>query len=139
MNEEEEIKRTQEWLSAPQLSQGSTKEWWDSIEEIPMDINLRGVPKDALVAELKRREQEEREELKPRPLNKVDRELHPLLVVCMQYIDDLWNKGYVDEDLNHYIFEAAMEYIYGKEIFEKINLQHTRNARRNDATSTTFK
>lgn len=103
------------------LSQGSTKEWWESVEEIPMSTFdfLRGVSREALEAELRRRDQELLDSLKPQPLNAV----HPKYVfeLCEQYVNDKWDGKYVDDDLIHYIFEAALQAVYGQDIFERLN------------------
>jgi hypothetical protein len=50
-------------------------------------------------------------------------ELEALLKLCKQYISDLHEYGRVDEDMHHYIFEAAMQAFYGKDIFIWINKQ----------------
>lgn len=39
--------------------------------------------------------------------------------VCAEYIEACL-KGEEDTDLDHYIFEEAVKYIYGKEIFRKL-------------------
>jgi hypothetical protein len=42
--------------------------------------------------------------------------------LCQSYIDELAKEeGYVDEDLEHYIFEAAMEACFGKDVWKWIN------------------
>jgi hypothetical protein len=41
--------------------------------------------------------------------------------ICREYIDFMWSKGYYEEnDFKQYIFAAAMEAVYGKDIFEII-------------------
>lgn len=39
---------------------------------------------------------------------------------CKKYVDAVAGGGYVDEDHDHWIFEAAMEAVYGKGIWEWI-------------------
>ena len=38
-----------------------------------------------------------------------------------KYINDLAEKGYVDDDLEHYIFEAVMTMVFGKNVWDFIN------------------
>ena len=38
-----------------------------------------------------------------------------------KYIDELAEKGWVDDDLEHYIFEAVMEMVFGKNVWDFIN------------------
>ena len=39
-----------------------------------------------------------------------------LIATCKQYIEKV-ESGYVDEDTEHYIFEAAIEALYGPEVW----------------------
>ena len=41
--------------------------------------------------------------------------------LCQEYIDQLAEDDYVDDDLEHYIFEAAMELAFGKGVWKWIN------------------
>jgi len=43
---------------------------------------------------------------------------------CLEYIQEIANSGYIkDDDLDHYIFEDALEAIYGKDIWDFINYE----------------
>lgn len=42
---------------------------------------------------------------------------------CLNYIDDLYEDGYVDSDLKQYIFEAAMQAVFGGNVWEWIRKQ----------------
>ncbi len=44
--------------------------------------------------------------------------LDDLVVVVESFVNDLDNTGSVKEDADHYVFEAAMEALYGPDIFE---------------------
>jgi hypothetical protein len=37
--------------------------------------------------------------------------------MCQEYIDQLEKYGYADDDLKEYIFEAAMECVFDKDVF----------------------
>jgi hypothetical protein len=72
---------------------------------------------DALQAEIERRKNEA--PTKPELTGRI--ELENLLKLCKAYIENLDLNGYVDEDFEHYIFEAAMQTFYGGDIFKYIN------------------
>lgn len=81
--------------------------------------NLQNLSDDVLKAELERRVKIAKENNKPKPLTVID--LKPLSEVCRQYIDDLDHNGWADEDYTHFIYETAVETIYGKDIWDWIN------------------
>ena len=60
----------------------------------------------------------ERESDKILPIAQPD--FRPLTKICQEYIDDLANSGYVDGNMKQYIFEAAMESIFGKVVWKYI-------------------
>lgn len=72
-----------------------------------------------LLAELKRREYQAIDQAKPKAV--ADPDLSDLRQTCQAYIDAVAMRDYVDEDLPHWIFEAAMKAIYGKDVFNWIN------------------
>ncbi len=41
--------------------------------------------------------------------------------LCLSYIEELSTNDYVDEDLEHYIFEETMKSFYNDNIFDWIN------------------
>lgn len=54
--------------------------------------------------------------------------LNELTSVCIKYINYIWSDDYhEDNDYKHFIFEAAMEAIYGDGIFNKINKKVQQN------------
>jgi hypothetical protein len=61
---------------------------------------------------------EELEILKPKQLPTID--LSELREVCQQHIDEIEGNE-EDEDTAHYIYEAAMEAVFGKEVWGYIN------------------
>lgn len=73
---------------------------------------------EQLEEELKRRQTRKKLD-KPEPVEKPS--LVQLCRLCREYIDELDEKGYVDDDMNHYIFEAAMEACFGKDVWNYIN------------------
>jgi len=53
--------------------------------------------------------------------------MEKLKALCKEYLDGLREGTIVEDDrsdLRHYIFEAAMETFYGKEVWEEINSLH---------------
>ncbi|MCP4990913.1 MAG: hypothetical protein GY928_34180 [Colwellia sp.] len=56
---------------------------------------------------------------KPQQLTEID--IAPLREVCQQYIDDLEEHGYADEDFDYYIYEAAITMFFGKDVWQWIN------------------
>lgn len=70
-----------------------------------------------LLAEIKRRKRVKKE--KPKQLEVLNCE--PMRKACQQYIDEIVENKYVDEDLKQYIFECAMETIFGKDVWNWIN------------------
>ena len=50
----------------------------------------------------------------------VDPDIHKLGNICEEYIDTVGTEDF-DDDLEHYIFEEAMETFYGKSIWDYIN------------------
>jgi hypothetical protein len=66
----------------------------------------------------------------PNQLNNID--IKKLKQVCFEYMQKVAENGYVDDDgyinyvddyFYHYIFEAAIEAIYGKDIWDFINYE----------------
>lgn len=53
----------------------------------------------------------------PKPLEKAD--LSILKTLCREYVET--DPDELDDDLEHYIFEAAIETIYGKDVWKFIN------------------
>jgi len=83
--------------------------------------NIEAISDEELQAELNRREEEKRKSEKPQQLAIVDPD--PLRKMCQEYIDELDKSGYVDDDFDHYIYEAAMTMVFGKDVWMWINKQ----------------
>ena len=81
-------------------------------------MNLDDYTSDDLVKELKKREEEEIEETRPQPLDVQD--FSQVRKACEVHIQELID-GKVDSDIDHYIYETAMEAIYGKDIWNWVN------------------
>lgn len=62
--------------------------------------------------------------LKPTRLDVVD--ATRLRNICQAYIDELDEKGWADDDTTHYIFEAAMEAVFGKDVWIWVNSKLSR-------------
>lgn len=60
---------------------------------------------------------------KPKQLNTEEIDLNALKEICQNYIDFVDNNEeyHEDNDYDHYIFETAMETIFGKEVWNFIN------------------
>ena len=58
---------------------------------------------------------------KPKQLEQIN--LDELIKICQEYIDFIDNdeEYYEDNDFDQYIFEKAMETIFGENVFEYIN------------------
>jgi hypothetical protein len=80
--------------------------------------DLDHISDEQLRAELERREEAEEARLRPRPQPYQDYE--GLVKQCEAYIEELANYSY-DEDAKQYIYEAAIEAIYGKGVWKWIN------------------
>lgn len=61
--------------------------------------------------------EKEQEEI-PKPLDNPD--FTPLIELAQAYIDDINNDKYCEDDA-HYIFERAMECVFGKKVWGWIN------------------
>lgn len=46
---------------------------------------------------------------------------NPLIDLCKKYVESLEKEGYVDDDLINYIYESAMEAVYGEKCWDYIN------------------
>lgn len=58
-------------------------------------------------------------EITPVPVTNPD--LTQLTALCREYINTVSTEKHSDEELEHYIFEVAMEAVFGKKIFDYIN------------------
>jgi hypothetical protein len=50
-----------------------------------------------------------------------DLDFSVLKKLCQEYIDTLANNERVDDDLEHYIFESALETFFGSAVWEFVN------------------
>ena len=66
-----------------------------------------------------RTELEKRKLPKPSLLKSIDQS--KLIKLCQSYIDQLDHNGSEDDDSEHYIFEAAIEMLFGKTAWKWIN------------------
>ena len=83
--------------------------------------SLSDFKREELEAELRRRDQELLNSIKPVAKTAFDPE--PLTDICEAYLNEMWDKGWADDDMPHYIFETAMTCVFGQTIFEKIKLR----------------
>lgn len=82
---------------------------------------LANITTEDLLAELKRREEQAKEAKKPRATALVAPEdLEKLKASCQDYIDQIAEDGYVDDDSKQWIFEAAMELFFGRLVWRWI-------------------
>lgn len=75
-----------------------------------------------LQAELDRREENRRKKAIPQQLSSPD--FIPLQEICQNYIDELAAGCRPDDDCEHYVFEAAIECCFGKDVWNWINRQY---------------
>ena len=58
---------------------------------------------------------------RPDELSRPEIDIDPLRMICEDYMDAISTNKYVDDDLEHYIFECAMETLYGDDVWDYIN------------------
>ena len=81
---------------------------------------IQGIPIDELKAELARREAKAREGKRPIRIPYVSQDWSAVRDMCVDYLIARASKESVG-DLKHYIFEAAMEAVYGKDVWPYLN------------------
>jgi len=72
-----------------------------------------------LEAELRRREIEDKERAKPKPLRSQDWSIVEQL--CIGYVEAIASTGWPQKDSKQYIFEEAMKAVYGHTVWAWIN------------------
>lgn len=78
---------------------------------------------EELEKELKRRKEEERKNKIPKLLETLDPN-HEFIKLCVKYINDIAKNGNKeDDDTDHYIYEEALKYLFGDNVFDWINKQ----------------
>lgn len=55
------------------------------------------------------------------PLPLAEPKFERLRALCVDYLTDLNKNGRVDDDYKYYIYEVALEAVYGKEVWKFIN------------------
>ena len=81
--------------------------------------DLQCYDEEALRAELERREREKKARAIPQPLASPD--WARVTEYCHSYVDQKAKQGWVNDDLKQYIFEAALEAVFGKNVWPWIN------------------
>ena len=81
--------------------------------------NLKAFDTEQLEAELERRREEEEARNKPQPL--ADPNWFYVEKMCTSYVEELSIGQRPHGDSKHYIFEAAMEAVFGREVWGWIN------------------
>jgi hypothetical protein len=69
-----------------------------------------------LEAEMARRKAEKEAAKRPKPLPEPD--FSNVVKQCAEYIKQLSADGYYDDDTKQYIFEAAVEAVYGRDVWD---------------------
>ena len=94
-------------------------------ERNPVKPAIRNYTNEQLEAELERRMEEEKAKKMPVVLPISARAWDPIVSVCQEEIKQIAESGYSDsdEDIKEYIYEAAMEAVYGKSIWDWIREQ----------------
>ena len=73
---------------------------------------------EQLEAELEKRKQKKEEKVKPKPISNPDW-IH-VETLCQEYVDMLFRGGKDYGDFDDYIFEAAIEAVFGKDVWSWI-------------------
>ncbi len=47
--------------------------------------------------------------------------LEPLIKICNNYLNDLSQNKYIDDDMKHYIYETVLNVLYGDNVWKFIN------------------
>lgn len=76
--------------------------------------------KAELMEELMKRDRIEKEAGVPKPVENMD--FSGVINICKGHISDIKNHE-EDDDSKHYIYEAAMEAVFGSSVFDWINKQ----------------
>lgn len=83
-------------------------------------MDIKNIPSEELINELKRRENTFLKKDKPVRLYHID--FSPLIFICESYISQLQNDEYgPDENFEYYIFESAISCIFGMSVWKWIN------------------
>lgn len=81
-----------------------------------------GISTEELQLEIDSRKKKKQKLAKPKQLFQSN--IDPLRKICQEYIDYLANDGFEDNDFDHYIFEVAIEAIFGPDVWKYINDQN---------------
>jgi len=57
--------------------------------------------------------------MKPKKKTKID--FNPVIDICEENINKLHKDGYMIKDIEHWIYEAVLESVYGKDIWKWID------------------
>lgn len=82
-------------------------------------MKLNELSTEELEKELERRKEEKR--LKQKPIPKENIDFSEVIKLAQEDIDEIFEEHSSPEDIEEYIYEAVMECIYGKDIFNWIN------------------
>lgn len=80
-------------------------------------MSLKNYTKKELEKELERRQKMELN--KPKLLQEMD--FKELIEMCKDFLNQIEKENYYSEELEHYIFEKAIESVFGKNVWEYIN------------------
>ena len=88
-----------------------------SKEEIKI-MSLSHYSDDTLQKELNRRK--ENQDLNDKPVANEEIPTEEIKTLCLKHIDEIEN-GEIDRGTEHYIYEAAMEAVFGKDVWQWVN------------------
>jgi hypothetical protein len=96
-----------------------TTEELDEATEQNWNSALHLCPDYILEAEVERRKKQKFEDEIPKPRSEINAQtLQPVADLCQSYIDQLAQvEPYADDKLRQFVFEAAMEVFFGKEVW----------------------
>ena len=78
--------------------------------------DLKNYTKDELLEEIERRDRRR----KDRPIQVKDPDFGPAVKYAEELMNDI-EKGEVNDDAQHYVYETVMEAVYGKDVWNWIN------------------
>ena len=82
-------------------------------------MNLKNCSDDELAAEIERRRMIEEKNAMPKPLPNPD--FTKLIATCEGIVEDIAREKYNRDDNQHWIYEAAIDAIYGKKYWGWLN------------------
>jgi hypothetical protein len=76
---------------------------------------------DASIEELEKEIEKRKKRKTARPKPKENPDFSNLVQECEDVLDEFEKNGYIDEDTDHYMYEAIMTRVYGESVWNWLN------------------